>query len=276
MFPFHGVHQKKISVPVLILTLLFSALAGAVLIKLAACVGEPTVSLQSPENKVYTQNSVPMDFTVDLTVTYYPLEEYSVELVFEYSLDYSPLKVLTGVQQSISDGIAICKSTLNGLSEGLHTLRVQVTAIFRRGTSVRWTPPGLSELVAFTVNTTAPQVSILSPAQLKTYNTTTLPLEFTVSEPAASLSYGLDGGAYVPIAGNTSLSGLSEGKHTIIVQAEDTAGSVGESSVTFTVETAGTEQPAGSQPAPFPTVWVSAAIIASAAVISLLGWWLTS
>jgi hypothetical protein len=104
---------------------------------------------------------------------------------------------------------------------------------------------------------------------LKTYNATTLPLEFAVSEPAASLSYSLDGGALVSIAGNTSLSGLSEGTHTVVVEAEDSAGSVGESSlVTFTVETQGSGQPGGSQPAPFPTALVAIAIIASAAAVS--------
>jgi hypothetical protein len=113
-----------------------------------------------------------------------------------------------------------------------------------------------------------PRVSILSLKQLKTYNATTLPLEFAVSEPTASLSYSLDGGAPVSIAGNTSLSGLSEGKHMIIVQAEDLAGSVGESSVTFTVETAGSEQPDGSQPAPFPTTLVAVVVIASVAAVS--------
>ena len=53
-----------------------------------------------------------------------------------------------------------------------------------------------------------------------------------------------------------------------MVQAEDLAGSVGESSVTFTVETAGTEQPDGSQPAPFPTTLVAVVVIASVAAVS--------
>jgi hypothetical protein len=79
----------------------------------------------------------------------------------------------------------------------------------------------------------------------------------------------LDGGASVAIAGNTTLSGLAEGTHTVVVEAEDLAGSVGSSSpVTFTVETAGTEQPGESQPEPFPTTLVAAAVIVSAAAVS--------
>jgi hypothetical protein len=54
-----------------------------------------------------------------------------------------------------------------------------------------------------------------------------------------------------------------------VVEAEDSAGSVGESSpVSFTVETQGSGQPDGSQPAIFPTTLVIA-IAASVVAISL-------
>jgi hypothetical protein len=263
----------KRALAVLVVALLASALTGTVLIKLATCLLPstskyiPKVNLQSPENKIYGGNSVPLDFSV----SFFSWANHTNELRLEYSLDYSTLMPLAGFHQSISEGFAVIGSTLTHLSEGVHVLRVQVTVFYEdiRDTSIQsWSPPGLSEAVSFTVNAAVPRVSILSLKQLKTYNATTLPLEFAVSEPTASLSYSLDGGALVSIAGNTSLSGLSDGKHTIMVQAEDLAGSVGESSVTFTVETAGTEQPDGSQPAPFPTTLVAVAIIASAAAVS--------
>jgi hypothetical protein len=258
----------------LILALLVSALTGTVLIRLATCLLPstskyiPKVNLQSPENKIYGGNSVPLDFSV----SFFSWANHTNELRLEYSLDYSTLMPLAGFHQSISEGFAVIGSTLTHLSEGVHVLRVQVTVFYEdiRDTSIQsWSPPGLSEAVSFTVNAAVPRVSILSLKQLKTYNATTLPLEFAVSEPTASLSYSLDGGAPVSIAGNTSLSGLSEGTHTVVVEAEDSAGSVGESSlVTFTVETQGSGQPGGSQPAPFPTALVAIAIIASAAAVS--------
>ena len=263
----------KRALAVLVVALLASALTGTVLIKLATCLLPstskyiPKVNLQSPENKIYGGNSVPLDFSV----SFFSWANHTNELRLEYSLDYSTLMPLAGFHQSISEGFAVIGSTLTHLSEGVHVLRVQVTVFYEdiRDTSIQsWSPPGLSEAVSFTVNAAVPRVSILSLKQLKTYNATTLPLEFAVSEPAASLSYSLDGGALVSIAGNTSLSGLSDGKHTIMVQAEDLAGSVGESSVTFTVETAGTEQPDGSQPAPFPTTLVAVVVIASVAAVS--------
>ena len=272
-FPNINSGKREILATVLLLALLVSALTGTVLIKLATCLLPstskyiPKVNLQSPENKIYGENSVPVDFSV----SFFSWANHTNELRLEYSLDYSTLMPLAGFHQSISEGFAVIGSTLTHLSEGVHVLRVQVTVFYEdiRDTSIQsWSPPGLSEAVSFTVNAAVPRVSILSLKQLKTYNATTLPLEFAVSEPTASLSYSLDGGALVSIAGNTSLSGLSDGKHTIMVQAEDLAGSVGESSVTFTVETAGTEQPDGSQPAPFPTTLVAVVVIASVAAVS--------
>jgi hypothetical protein len=272
-FPKTNSGKREILTTVLLLGLLVSALTGTVLIKLATCLLPstskyiPKVNLQSPENKIYGGNSVPVDFSV----SFFSWANHTNELRLEYSLDYSTLMPLTGFHQSISEGFAVIGSTLTHLSEGVHVLRVQVTVFYEdiRNTNIQsWSPPGLSEPVFFTVNTAVPRVTILSLKQLKTYNTTTLPLEFAVSEPTASLSYSLDGGAPVSIAGNTSLSGLSEGKHMIIVQAEDSAGSVGASAtVTFTVETTGTEQPDGSQPAPFPTTLVAAAVIVTAAIV---------
>ena len=257
----------------LILVLLASALAGTLIMKLASCYIPmpdkyiPIVDLQSPENRVYAENSVPLDFSVG----FYLWADHTVQFFFQYSLDGSAWMLLTGVHQSVSEGVAVCGSTLNGLSEGSHSVRVQVEAIYNYAfdTSIESRPPpGASGSVVFTVNVEPPHVSILSPKQLKTYNTTALPLEFAVSEPAAYLSYSLDGGAPVVTAGNTSLSGLAEGTHTIVVEAEDSAGSVGEASVTFTVETAGPEQPDASQPAPFPTTLVAVALIVSVVVVS--------
>jgi len=107
--------------------------------------------------------------------------------------------------------------------------------------------------------------------QLKTYNTTMLPLDFTVSEPASWLGYSLDGEASVPITGNTTLSGLSDGTHTIVVQAEDSTGSVGASApVTFTVGTQTAGQQTGSESSPFPTTLITVGItVAIGAIISI-------
>ena len=58
-----------------------------------------------------------------------------------------------------------------------------------------------------------------------------------------------DGHEFVPTDGNTTLTGLSYGSHSIIVYANDTAGNTGTSeTITFSVIE------------PFPTTWIVAAI----------------
>ena len=255
----------KRALAVLAVVLLFLSLAEVQLVN--SGIYDMEVTVQSPENTIYTQRSIAVDFTVSK----FPFDSQWHILSdsgFTFFLDGEELDL--PVSYSISGTNYLCSATLLDLQEGTHLLMVVVTAEPEdMGDLFGHSPHFVTASVGFTVNAAAPRVSILSLKQLKTYNATTLPLEFAVSEPAASLSYSLDGGAPVAITGNTSLSGLSEGKHTIIVQAEDSAGSVGESSlVTFTVETAGSEQRDGSQPAPFPTTLVAVALIVSVAVVS--------
>jgi len=90
----------------------------------------------------------------------------------------------------------------------------------------------------FTPDTTPPTISIVSPEN-KTYPVEDVPLTFTVSEPTSWIGYSLDGQANITIAGNTTLTGLSDGMHSLVVYASDIAGNMGSSDmVYFTVQTA--------------------------------------
>ncbi len=82
----------------------------------------------------------------------------------------------------------------------------------------------------------ARKITILSP-QNKTYATTSIPLTFTVNETTSWMGYSLDDEANVTISGNTTLTGLTEGPHSVVVFANDTSGNMGVSNkVFFTVE----------------------------------------
>jgi parallel beta-helix repeat protein len=109
-----------------------------------------------------------------------------------------------------------------------------------------------------TPDTTPPTISILSPEN-KTYPVSDVPLTFTVSESTSWMGYNLDGQANVTITGNTTLSGLSDGSHSLIVYAKDTAGNTGASeTIYFTIET--------KKEQVFPT-WIIAAIV----IIAIVG-----
>lgn len=263
--------------------LLITALAGTLLINSVACLFPmsdkytPVISVQSPKNQIYNENSVLAEFSVSL----YSWEDYTVQLVIEYSLDGSTWMPLVGVQQSFvqqssSEGLANCRSTLRSLSEGSHSLKIQVTAFYTAATGDQMrTPPGVSDTIFFTVNAAEPRVRVLSPMTTKTYNTTTLPLDFAVSEPVDWVGYSLDGEDNVTITGNTTLTGLSDGKHTLRVYAEDTTGSTGASTPsTFYVETQTNSQtpthPTEPQTASLLLLLVVAAVIASLVSTSIV------
>ncbi len=98
------------------------------------------------------------------------------------------------------------------------------------GTAGNW-----SETVTFIYDLTSPCVSILSPEQ-NTYSTSDVMLSFTVNEESNQTEYSLDGKENVTISGNTTLTNLPTGQHSITVYAMDRAGNVGASeAVNFTV-----------------------------------------
>jgi N-acetylneuraminic acid mutarotase len=82
-----------------------------------------------------------------------------------------------------------------------------------------------------------PELQVLSPEN-KTYNYNNIPLVLSVSRPATWISYSLDGQANVTITGDTELSSVSEGPHSIIIYVNDTFGNqVSTGNVSFSVDT---------------------------------------
>jgi N-acetylneuraminic acid mutarotase len=103
-----------------------------------------------------------------------------------------------------------------------------------------------------------PTISLVSPANL-TYGGSTVPLIFGLDKRVSSEYYSLDGQQNVTIAGNTTLTGLSNGLHNIIVYANDTYGNIGASqTAVFNVV----------RPEPFPTV-TAIAVVSVAAVVGV-------
>ncbi len=110
----------------------------------------------------------------------------------------------------------------------------------------------ISLTAVFTQDTVPPGISIASPEN-KTYHADGVPLTFTVSESASWIGYSLDGQANVTITGDQTLSALSDGSHSLIIYANDTAGNSGASEmVHFSIETEKAE--------PFPTLTVASIV----------------
>jgi uncharacterized repeat protein (TIGR02543 family) len=169
----------------------------------------PTITINSPQNSTYSSTTADLNFYISEQASW-----------IAYSLDGSNNVTISG------------NTTISGLTEGSHSI-----VAFATDTSGN---TGTSNTVQFTisippVDTTPPIVVITSPQEI-TYSTLNIALDFTVNEEVNWIGYSLDGQNNVTITGNSVLSGLSEGSHSVVVFANDTAGNSGASEVIqFTV-----------------------------------------
>ena len=162
----------------------------------------PIITIDSPEATTYSTSSVDLNFTVNEDTSW-----------IGYSLD--------GVDNVTISG----NTTLDDLSEGSHSV-----IVYANDTTGNM---GESNVVYFSVDTTPPTITIISPEYGKTYNTKNVPLEFTINEEVSWIGYSLDDTENITIATNTTMQGLSKYLHTVVVYANDTAGNMGSSEYIF-------------------------------------------
>lgn len=125
---------------------------------------------------------------------------------------------------------------LPNLQAGLHNLTVWVRAEENMMSFYPFLWTALSDTVTFTVDFTVPKIQVLSP-ETRAYNTSEIVSNFVVNETPSWLAYSLDSQDNVTINGNFTLNGLSDGAHSMVVYANDTAGNMGKSdTVFFTVD----------------------------------------
>lgn len=123
-----------------------------------------------------------------------------------------------------------------------------------RGTS------GWSKTQTMTFPAILPNVTLLLP-QNANFTTSDVQLDFSVNQPVSQVEYSLDGGANVTVAGNTTLTGLSNGYHNVTVYAANEDGNRGASeTVYFNVEV----------PKPSPNWLIIAVIVTVLVVFSVL------
>jgi len=205
----------------------------------------PKISVISPANQTY-ENYVLLHFNI--TVVYNQWINH-----VEYTLDGQKYLVYSGGIKTVN-----WSTIFEGLSEGLHSLKVAASCKSYYVTSTSggnqyYRIYGTSSgVINFNV-VYPPQISILS-LENKTYETNTVPLDFTVDEPVSKIEYCLDGHEKMVIDGNLTLTGLSDGMHDVTVYATDVDGYIGVSeTVYFFTDT-------------FPTTLVIASSVAVAAV----------
>jgi hypothetical protein len=183
---------------------------------------KPEISISSPSNMSFNTNSLPLNFTVS------HINPLATEASACYSLDGKDNITLSrGKESSIEKIVTPYNLEIGNLSDGLHNLTVYA--------EITYWHYGLSSVlssVQFTIDTSPPTISELSIGN-NTYNQQTIPLSFNVDENASWTAYNLDNQGNETIQGNTTLTELSDGSHSIVVYANDTAGNMGKTDTVF-------------------------------------------
>jgi hypothetical protein len=233
----------------------------------------PTVLITSPTNGTYPLDTVFLNFNVSVgdssTASYLRLTEITIEADWlpnkmSIGLDYNAYE-LTGIPEGTRIGYDMYECKLTGIPEGTHEIVVHAQ---EKGKYERVSGSGFDKVIyitnflidasssiTVTIDIKPPIISVLS-IENKTYTTSDLQLNFTVSESLYNASYILDGNKNVAVSGNTTLLNLPYGEHNVTVFATDEAGNTGASeTIYFTTEE------------PFPTVPVATVSLTSATVV---------
>ena len=288
----YGAVMKRTALALLfMLSLLISALAAAVFVRSveanpiigsylysgevspeAAGAEPPIITILSPqENNTYGCLDVLLSFNVTVGETSANTNQ-GIDRVY-YRGDWEESRHLVGYRTSYAATFAIPEFSINlTVPEGKHEI-----TIWAEGDGSYWVDDAAYESysgfrgriygfditgtgsVVFTVDTISPTVSVFS-VRNETYRTSEIPLNFTVNELVSQISYCLDGQENVAVLGNTTLTGLSNGEHSLTVYANDAAGNAGASeTIIFSVEKS------------FPTeILIATVAILASAIVGLL------
>jgi hypothetical protein len=127
--------------------------------------------------------------------------------------------------------VTVSSHTFTKLKNGLHSVTVQA-----------FNNAGLSTVLSssFIVDSTAPSLEITSPRNGATVHSNSVAIQWAASDSQSGIAYcmvKLDSGTWIKVdASNYTFSELSNGKHTVKVQAIDNAGNAKEATVKFTVK----------------------------------------
>ncbi|MEK6664430.1 MAG: Ig-like domain-containing protein, partial [Pseudomonadota bacterium] len=145
---------------------------------------------------------------------------------------------------------------LTSLSEGAHNVKIFANdSLGNMNSTVN---------VSFTVDTTAPRVTINSPLNT-TYANTSIAINVTLNEDSGNVTALVDGATNYSLTNSSGdwhalVTGLAQGAHNILIQANDSVGNMNRSvNINFTIDTL----------APIPSIWSPDNISYSSTNISL-------
>jgi len=168
----------------------------------------PYLFIESPDASpwvIYQTTSIPIEVEV--------LPAPKTNLVeISYILDGAP-NVKLSITRYETSLTCFGKGTLENLTDGYH--KVIAVSTDSKGNV-------LSDSITFLVNTTLRFPTLLLSPNNTTFYSKEIPLTYTINDPKYTVYYRLDNSSkQITLTGNTTLSGLSEGQHTITAVASD-------------------------------------------------------
>lgn len=216
---------------------------------------QPSVLIELPTNRAYGTEIVPYSVTVTKPSSWFVDNPVHGKISSIRCILDDGQRQLTvadfrnNESEYLSRDPLILKGALPGLSEGSHNLQIKVESVSyyyppeRASLGYGWwlMPPEeykfdtLSEKVDFAIDTTPPEISVLSPENVK-YNSSEVELTYLVDDLNAAMQYSLDGEENKTVSENVTFKGLLAGEHNVTFYARDEAGNVGVSeTVLFSV-----------------------------------------
>jgi hypothetical protein len=193
---------------------------------------KPNLVINSPNpanTEIYQTTSMPIEVIV------YPGQNTTLVDIF-YILDGGPNIKLNLIRYENS---VACygRGTLDNLTDGYHTLRA--FSHDAQGNLVSdYQGKILSCSLTFLVNTTFRYPTLLLSPMNSTYNFgEEVPLTYTIDDSKYIAYYQIDNSGQTRLTGNTTLTGLSQGQHTITAHASDQTGTYAKQTANFTIET---------------------------------------
>ncbi len=240
---------------------------------------EPTMTIIEPSNKTYNVNTIHYSVTVREPSSWFDYNPIHGQIMLIwYTVDNNKEIEIADEPDYSSQQPLNYEGYITNLSDGNHTFQIHVhscsyyNSYYDKNNSQTWSIEQYyyidtySDKINFTIDTVSPNINLLS-IENKTYYTSNIPLEFILSEPS-KIAFSFDNRETI-IYGNTSLTDVSIGSHSITLCATDTAGNIGKSeTINFMVSQQETEQHPSES---LPIISISASVgILTTVVASLL------
>ena len=239
--------EKQLITPIIVSILLFSALAGAFFVEPAKAnpimnfytdvsppegAQPPIITIYSPKNGSSYSNDVTLTFGVTVPrITGDEALNKITKIYYEASWKTKEIIVAEGRHGT---GFSI---DLSYVRAGNHSVTIYAVGVGRIRTDKEFHEEGdvvwsynyydrfeMTGYSSVSFKDFIPPKITVSNLQNRTYDTSSVELDFTVSEAASQILYCLDGKENQTITGNMTLTGLENGAHNVTLYASDLAG----------------------------------------------------